>query len=576
LDGNDENLEKSFKNIKSVMQKFVKQGFAFERMEIDYETAKAMFAYNTHKLEMIEKINGGQGQITAYKCGNFVDLCRGPHVHTSKVLGFTKLLRSGASHIQNRDGSQNLLHRVYGITFPTKVELKDWETRTSEAEKRDHKLISAKQKLLTFHQWSPGSAFLLPHGTLIFNRLLTMIRDEYEKRGYKEVMSPLIYSQRLWEKSGHWDNYKENMFAVVDAHTHDNTDCSADEPMGLKPMNCPGHCLLYAHSLKSYRDLPVRMADFSALHRNELSGALGGLTRLRRFHQDDAHIFCTIDQVQDEILSCLDFVKYVYRELFGFEFSVRLSTRPEKSMGEDDEWEMAEESLKRALDRSGLSWEVDPGEGAFYGPKIDISVTDALAREHQCATIQLDFQLPIQFDLKYKSSTGEKPRPVMIHRAVLGSLERFMAILMEHTAGKWPFWLSPRQICIIPVDYSTHGEYAEKVAERLSKALAIGWPSDASEETENCSFLQNPAAAGLAVEIDSSTAKSLSKRVREAQQAPFNLMAVIGDKEVAEGSVSVRSNDGSFNETISVNDLVRMCSDSVRQRINEPYPNGLK
>lgn len=349
------------------------------------------------------------------------------------------------------------MQRIYGISFPDKKQLDEHKKLLEEAAKRDHRKIGKEQELFFFHELSPGSCFFLPHGTRIYNTLVEFLRAEYWKRGYEEVITPNMYNAKLWETSGHWQNYQENMFTF---------EVEKDK-FGLKPMNCPGHCLLFGHRERSYRELPWRVADFGVIHRNEFSGALTGLTRVRRFQQDDTHIFCTEDQVKQEIHGLFDFLKYVYG-VFGFTFRLKLSTRPDKYVGEIETWNRAEAQLQSALEEftaaGGGQWEMNPGDGAFYGPKIDITISDALRREHQCATIQLDFQLPQRFKLEYntgeviKTKEGEADeevshykRPVMIHRAILGSVERFIAILTEHFGGKWPFWLSPRQVLVVPV-----------------------------------------------------------------------------------------------------------------------------
>jgi threonyl-tRNA synthetase len=369
----------------------------------------------------------------------------------------------------------------------------------------DHREIGLKQKLFYFHESSPGSCFFLPRGTMIYNTLIDFIRREYRNRGYQEIITPNIYNKNLWETSGHWKYYSKNMFKIeLDNDTY-----------ALKPMNCCGHCLIFENTNRSYRELPLRFADFGVLHRNEAHGALTGLTRVRRFQQDDAHIFCTEEQIESEINNCLDFLKYVYG-IFGFEFSLALSTRPESYSGTLEVWEKAEKQLAMSLDKSGFKWTTNPGDGAFYGPKIDITIKDAIGRNHQCATIQLDFNLPERFGLSYQKSDGSNGRPVMIHRAILGSVERMIAILVENYDGKWPFWLSPRQICIIPVD-PKFNDYANEV-------------------------YQIYHTNGFNVELDTSTDK-LNKKIRNAQIEQFNFIFVVGEKEQKSGTVNVRTRD---------------------------------
>ncbi len=401
-------------DLEAHMKDFVRQNHAFERLRVSKEDALKMFESNRLKREFIENIDESEDEITLYRCGDFVDLCRGPHVPRTGLIQAHKLLNvSGAHH----DDENVRLSRAYGVAFENRKRLRAWEKLQEDAKRRDHRRIGTAQNLFMFHPTSPGNVFWLPHGMHIYQKLLTFLRDKYRSCGYDEVSTPLMLNTSIWRQSGHWDHYSENMFEVRPANSQDK-DYDETETMGLKPMNCPAHCLVYKHILRSYRDLPLRVADFSTLHRNEISGSLGGLTRLRQFHQDDAHIFCRQDQIESEISSCLEFVRGVYvcsyhslifRSLeqhfnrygvFGFEEpEFRLSTRPEEYVGHSEDWDDAEDSLRKALDRADTSWTLNPGDGAFYGPKIDVAVTDALKRRHQCATIQLDFQLPKRFEL---------------------------------------------------------------------------------------------------------------------------------------------------------------------------------
>uniref|UniRef100_A0A8C5EJU6 threonine--tRNA ligase n=1 Tax=Gouania willdenowi TaxID=441366 RepID=A0A8C5EJU6_GOUWI len=342
--------------------------------------------------------------------------------------------------LANNTHSPNLM-RMLGVAFPGEKHKEEWEKEQAELRRRDHRRIGTDQELFFFNEVSPGSCFFLPKGAHIYNTLTDFIKSEYRARGFTEVVTPTLYSTALWERSGHWEHYSDNMFTVTS---------EGSQTYALKPMNCPAHCLMFEQRVRSWRELPMRWADFGALHRNELSGALGGLTRVRRFCQDDAHIFCAPEQLEEEIVSCLDFVRKVY-QVFGFSFHCLLSTRPTPCLGEAEQWDNAEQQLMRGLEQFGERWDLNPGDGAFYGPKIDIQIKDAIGRQHQCATIQLDFQLPIRFDLHYVGRDGAQHRPVMIHRAVLGSLERMIAILAENFGGKWPLWLSPVQVLVIPV-----------------------------------------------------------------------------------------------------------------------------
>lgn len=434
----------------------------------------------------------------------------GPHVpNTGRIKAFSCVKTSATNWLGVV--TNDPLQRVYGISFPDKAQLKQWLEFQEKAKQRDHRLVGQKQELFFFHTLSPGSAFWMPHGARIYNRLIEFIRKQYWVRGYEEVISPNIFNLDLWNISGHAQHYKDNMFVF---------DVEGQE-WGVKPMNCPGHCLIFGHRLRSYRELPIRMADFGVLHRNEISGALTGLTRVRRFQQDDAHIFCRVDQIKTEIIGALDFMRYVYTTL-GMTYKLELSTRPAKALGEVSVWNDAEKQLADALDEfAGVGkWRVNPGDGAFYGPKIDIKVYDALERVHQCATVQLDFQLPIRFNLEYKSAAeaeGESfQRPVMIHRAMLGSVERMTAILTEHWGGKWPLWLSPRQVCIVPVD-PKYAEYGQQVLDAVH-------------------------GAGFFVDLDSSS-HTLNKKIREAQLAQYNFILVVGQQEAESQTVMVRPRD---------------------------------
>lgn len=404
-----------------------------------------------------------------------------------------------------------------------------------EAKKRDHRKLGKDQELFMFNPVSPGCCFFLPHGARILYKLKTFMQQEYWNRGYEEVVTPNVYNMNLWEASGHAANYRENMFVFeIDG-----------QEVGLKPMNCPGHCEIFRHRVRSYRELPLRMADFGVLHRNEASGALSGLTRVRRFVQDDAHIFCRESQVKDEVAGVLQFVDDVYK-IFGFEYELELSTRPDNYLGDVETWNRAEHQLKEALEASGKPWKINEGDGAFYGPKIDIGVFDALKRKFQCATLQLDFQLPINFKLSYAvgDEAGKTERPVMIHRAILGSFERMVAILLEHYGGKWPLWLSPRQAIVCAVFKPEYPkelvlEYAEEVRAKIHRA-------------------------GFYVDVDTS-GNTIKKMVLDAHEAQYNYILAVGKKEVESGDVTVRvrDNQGQALSTSSVDDFIRRLRDEV-------------
>jgi threonyl-tRNA synthetase len=493
-----------FKDIETGINKLIKSAEPFERLVITKEEALEMFKHNPLKCEIInDKVEDGK-TCTAYRSGPLVDFCRGPHLPNTKRIVAMAVTASSSAYFKG-NAEREAVQRIYGISFPDKKLLKKWLKMREEAAKRDHRALGQQQKLFFFHPLSPGSAFFLPHGTRIYNTLQNFIREQYNVRGFKEVVTPNVFNIDLWKTSGHYQNYKDAMFMF---------ECEKQE-FGMKPMNCPGHCLMFKHDLKSFRDLPMRFADFGVLHRNELSGALTGLTRVRRFQQDDAHIFCRRDQIFDEMLGALDFLDYVYSK-FGFEYNLCLSTRPEKAMGDMKLWDEAEAQLEKCLETFDRPWTFNHGDGAFYGPKIDIQLKDALGRYHQCATIQLDFQLPINFDLSYKASDGSKERPVIIHRAILGSVERMMAVLIESTAGKWPLWLSPRQVIVVPVALPFL-DYAKKVRQQFHDA-------------------------GFYADVDDSK-NQLNKKIREAQLSQYNFILVVGESEQENNTVNVRTRE---------------------------------
>ncbi|KAI9834263.1 MAG: threonyl-tRNA synthetase [Sarea resinae] len=524
-----------YENLQKRAAAVIKEKQRFERLVMSKEHLLEMFRYNKYKVHFIsEKIPDGESS-TVYRCGPLIDLCLGPHVPHTGAVKFLEVTKNSSSYFLG-DAANDSLQRIYGISFPDKKLLAEYKKFVEEAAKRDHRKIGADQELMFFDDVSPGSCFFQPNGTIIYNALQKLLRQQYWKRGYQEVMTPNMFNTKLWKTSGHFQHYKENMFTF---------DVEKEE-FALKPMNCPGHCILFGHRERSYRELPWRVADFGILHRNEASGALSGLTRVRRFVQDDTHIFCTQDQITQEIEGLFDFLQFIYG-LFGFAFKLKLSTRPEKYLGDIATWNVAEQKLTDALDSftaaSGTKWELNPGDGAFYGPKIDITISDALRRDFQCATIQLDFQLPQKFELEYMTAEGSnkakvdgdteaKPepqdkggvkgpspgcaRPVMIHRAIYGSFERFFAILTEHFAGKWPFWLSPRQVLIIPV-MPTVNDYVEEVQKifRAKKMLAD-------------------------IDISGNTMK---KKILMGQMKQYNFIFVVGEQEKTSRSVNIRNRD---------------------------------
>ena len=522
-------LPEDFERTEAKAKEIVKAAHPFERLEVTKEEALELFQHNPFKLQLIST-KVPEGSVTSvYRCGSLIDLCRGPHLpSTAMVKAFSVDNKSSTTTWLGKQDTDMLI-RVYAISFPNDKQLKEYKTMLEEARKRDHRVIGTQQELFFFHPViSPGSCFWTPHGAIVYNRLQEFMRTEYRIRGYKEVITPNLYARALFERSGHVGNYEENMYSV-------NIE---GEQWFLKPMNCPGHCMVFDHKVRSYKDLPLRMASFGVLHRNEASGSLSGLTRVRRFQQDDAHIFCRPDQIQAEVAGTLRFLKFVYKVLDFKEYSIALSTRPKKAIGTKEVWDAAEEALKQALESEGISYTLNPGDGAFYGPKIDVRLTDAIGRKHQCGTIQLDFNLPQRFNLQYKASSNtaveeeerdqstEAPaivsqehlktgfeRPVMVHRAILGSVERMTGVLTEHFAGKWPLWLSPRQVMVCPVGHN-YDQYAEYVARQL-------------------------VLNGFAAEADVSS-KTLNKKLREAQLAQFNYMIVVGENEQVAGTVTLR------------------------------------
>ncbi|SCU92527.1 LAMI_0E10880g1_1 [Lachancea mirantina] len=500
--------QNDFPALENVSKNVIKQKQKFERLVMSKEDLLKMFHYSKYKTYLVQTKVPDGGATTVYRCGSLIDLCVGPHIpHTGRIKAF-KLLKNSSCYFLG-ESTNDSLQRVYGVSFPDKKLMDAHLKFLAEASMRDHRKIGREQELFYFNEVSPGSCFWLPHGTRIYNTLVDLVRSEYRRRGYDEVITPNMFNSKLWEISGHLSNYQENMF----------TFDVEKEKFGLKPMNCPGHCIMFKSRERSYRELPWRVADFGVIHRNEFSGALSGLTRVRRFQQDDAHIFCTQDQIEQEIENIFDFLKFVYG-IFGFEFKMELSTRPEKYVGEIETWNNAEAKLEGALKKWGGNWELNPGDGAFYGPKIDIMISDALKRWHQCATIQLDFQLPQRFELEFKAKENQEgenyERPVMIHRAILGSVERMTAILTEHFAGKWPFWLSPRQVLVVPVGVK-YQEYAKEVKDQLSEK-------------------------GFYADVDL-TGNTLQKKVRNGQMLKYNFIFIVGEQEMNEKSVNIRNRD---------------------------------
>lgn len=493
--------------IEKKMRQIIKQNHGVERIEVDRAEAERIFKDmgETLKIERLADIPEGD-TITLFKHGGFVDLCRGPHAQGTKQIGAVKLLESSGVYYRGDEQGERL-QRIYGTAFASKEEMAEYEERMEQAAARDHRRLGPELDLFSFSPHAPGSPFFHPKGTVVYNELVDYVRELIEEGGYGEVRTPQVLDVELWHRSGHWDNYKEAMFFV-----------DFDERQyAVKPMNCPTHCLIFGTRLRSYRDLPIRYADFGRLHRWEKSGVISGLTRVRTFCQDDAHVFCTEEQIESEVLGLVSTIRSIY-ETFGFEgVQIEISTRPEKSLGTDEMWKKAESALEGAMDRAGLDYEINEGDGAFYGPKIDFQALDVLGRSWQLGTIQLDYQMPERFELKYVGADGDEHMPVMIHRAMLGSVERFMGILIEHTAGALPAWLSPVQAMVIPVS-DRFMDYAQDVQKQL-------------------------ADAGLRCEVDERSEK-LGYKIREAQLQKIPYMLIVGEREVESGTVAVRQRDG--------------------------------
>ncbi|OIR61476.1 threonine--tRNA ligase [Bacillus sp. FMQ74] len=514
----DMKLEKSLASgdleaIEKEMKHIINENLEIKRIEVSYKEAEELFAQKDErlKLEILKDIPRGE-DITLYQQGEFVDLCRGPHLPSTGMIKAFKLTRVSGAYWRG-DSKNEVLQRVYGVAFQKKKDLDAHLHMLEEAAKRDHRKLGKQLGLFMFSEEAPGMPFYLPKGQIVRNELERFSRELQTKAGYDEVRTPFMMNQRLWEQSGHWDHYRDNMyFSEVD-----------DTRFAMKPMNCPGHMLIFKNSLYSYRDLPIRMAEFGQVHRHEYSGALNGMLRVRTFCQDDAHIFVREDQIESEIKEAIRLIDEVYRT-FGFEYSVELSTRPEDSLGNDSLWEASERALARVLEELGLSYEINEGDGAFYGPKIDFHIKDALKRSHQCATIQLDFQMPEKFDLTYINELNEKVRPVVIHRAVFGSIDRFFGILIEHYGGAFPVWLAPLQVQIIPVSH-VRLDYCRKVQAELKQV-------------------------GIRAGIDERNEK-LGYKIRESQVQKIPYVLVLGDHEEQEDAVNVRRFGHQQNEHVS-------------------------
>jgi threonyl-tRNA synthetase len=518
--------------IEARMKELASQNLPYERQMWPREEAIEFFTKRGEplKVQLIEEKTAGQSEVSCYTIKDrdtFVDFCVGPHVPSSGKLKAFKLLSTSNAYWKG-DAKNAPMQRIYGTAFFSDKELKSYLARIEEAKKRDHRKVGRDLELFMFHPWAPGAAFWLEKGTRLYHTLAEYMREVLYPAGYVEVKTPLIFNKALWETSGHWQHYRQNMFLVE----------SGDEQMGVKAMNCPGHMLVFGSQVRSYRDLPIRLHEQTPLHRNEASGVLSGLTRVRQFSQDDAHCFVREDQIASEVEALLKLVQRVYGD-FGLEYSAKLSTRPAEFLGEVATWDHAEASLKQALDSAGQAYTLNEGDGAFYGPKIDFDVTDAIGRKWQCATIQLDYQIPERFELKYVGADNAEHRPVVIHRAIFGSFERFIAMIIEHYAGAFPLWLAPLQARVLPIA-DRHLDYSRQV---LASLTAAGIRADLDERQEKIGY-----------------------KIREAQLQKIPYMLVVGDREAAEGTVAVRTRTGGDQGAQAVSAFVDAALEEVKRK----------
>ena len=515
-----------FGAIEKKMAEIVKADEPFVREVVSIDEAKKIFADQRFKLEHIDDLT--DQEISIYRHGSFVDLCAGPHVPSAGKIGAFKMMKLAGAYWRG-DATREQLQRLYGTAFFKKSELEEYLHNLEEAEKRDHRRIGREMDIFMMRDEAPGFPFFLPNGMILKNTLLDYWREIHKKAGYVEISTPMIMNKQLWQTSGHWDHYKDNMYSTV----------IDEEEYCVKPMNCPGGVLVYASKPHSYRDLPIRAGEIGLVHRHEMKGALHGLFRVRCFNQDDAHLFVRPDQLTEEIVGVVKLIDSVYQQ-FGFTYHVELSTRPEDSMGSDEDWEAAEAGLKTALEELGMEYEVNEGDGAFYGPKIDFHLTDSLGRTWQCGTVQLDFQMPQNFDLEYTDADGSKKRPVMLHRVCYGSVERFIGILIEHYAGKFPVWLAPMQVKVLPVSEKSR-DYAHKVADAIE-------------------------AASVRVVVDNRDEK-IGYKIREARsidRVPY--MVIVGEKEAEEGTISVRDRTNETHPS-TIEDFCAKVREEIRTRV---------
>ncbi|MDI6879005.1 MAG: threonine--tRNA ligase [Desulfitobacteriaceae bacterium] len=515
--------------IAAEMARLAKENYAYQRREVSRAEALAFFGERgeEYKVELIEDLPEGVA-ISMYTQGNFTDLCAGPHIPSTGFAKAFKLLNLAGAYWRGSEKNK-MLQRIYGTAFAKAADLDDYLFKLEEAKRRDHRKLGLELDLFSLHDEGPGFPFFHPKGMILRNTLEDFWRVEHRRRGYQEIKTPIILNRKLWEQSGHWDHYKENMyFTQID-----------DDDYAVKPMNCPGGMIVYKTKLRSYRDLPLRVGELGLVHRHELSGALHGLLRVRNFTQDDAHIFMLPSQIKDEIIGVIELVDYFYH-VFGFEYHVELSTRPEDSMGSDEAWDMATRALEEALQAKGMDYKINPGDGAFYGPKIDFHLRDCLGRTWQCGTIQLDFQMPEKFDLTYIGEDGQKHRPVMIHRVVYGSIERFIALLIEQYAGAFPVWLAPIQVRILPIS-ERHEEYAKALVSQFNEL-------------------------DIRAEVDERREK-IGYKIREAQTEKIPFTLVVGDQETETESVAVRRyGQANSGEKIAFKDFVALIQEEIRRK----------
>ncbi|MDD4027716.1 MAG: threonine--tRNA ligase [Bacilli bacterium] len=525
--GDDVLNEEDLLKIENKMKDISKENIVIEKLVLSKEEALSMFKDDPYKIDLINNME--DGVITAYKQGSFIDLCRGPHVENTGILKYFKLLKTSGAYFKG-DSKNKMLQRIYGICFDSEEALKEHMDFLEEAKKRDHKRLGKELDLFMFSDYGSGFPFWLPNGMILRRELENFWYEEHTKEGYEFIKTPIMLSKDLWEISGHWMNYKDNMYIS-------NID---EKEYAIKPMNCPGGMLVYKNSLHSYKDFPIRVGELGLVHRHEASGALNGLFRVRTFTQDDAHIFMTESQIEDEVVRLISFVDRIYK-VFNLEYSVELSTRPlEKYIGSIEIWDKAEKALASACKKAGKDYKINEGDGAFYGPKLDFHIMDSLGREWQCGTIQLDMNMPERFDLTYIDSDGSKKRPVMLHRVIFGAVERFVGILIEHYAGIFPLWLSPIQVNIIPVNNKYHLEYCNDLKNIL---------------------LEN----NIRVKLDDRDEK-LGYKMRESQTKKVSYTLIVGDKELNSGTISYREHNSEETINLSINDFVLLIKKEIYEK----------